>query len=65
MNIHKATTDDLTEWCELALELWPAEEDTDVDDMQLVLTNILLSPTQDGFLVRDEQGTAIGFMNLS
>lgn len=65
MTIHKATTDDLPEWRKLALELWPAEDDTDVDDMQSVLTNILQSPTQDGFLVRDEPGTAIGFMNLS
>lgn len=59
MNIVKVTQDDFDEWLSLALELWtehPSEE------MQEELTKIYQSPREAGFLVKNDDGTAIGFM---
>lgn len=61
MKIVKVTQDDFNEWLDLALKLW---SDESVAEMQRSLTNILHSPRQAGFLVRDDD-KAIGFMNLS
>ncbi|GAB4029969.1 aminoglycoside 6'-N-acetyltransferase [Spirosoma gilvum] len=62
MTIHIATLNDLDEWLQLALSLWP---DSDANEMREVLRDIYHSSKETGFLVRDPQGIAIGFMNLS
>lgn len=62
MNIVQATLTDMPEWLNLALTLWPEGE---AEEMQESLTAILHSPREAGFLVRDDVGRAIAFMNLS
>jgi aminoglycoside 6'-N-acetyltransferase I len=62
VKISKITQNNFNEWLELALTLWP---DYSTDQMQVILTNILDSPREDGFIVRDNNGSAIAFMNLS
>jgi aminoglycoside 6'-N-acetyltransferase I len=62
VKISKITQNDFNEWLELALTLWP---DYSTAQMQVILTNILDSPREDGFIARDENGSAIAFMNLS
>lgn len=61
MNIIKVTQDDFDEWLDLALRLWS----DDSAKMQETLTAILQSPREAGFLVRDNDGCVIAFMNLS
>lgn len=56
---------DFEDWVELALELWPPEDDSDRQDMRDILTKILNAEHQTGWLVRDASGDAIAFMNLS
>ena len=63
MNIIKVTQDlanreDFNDWRDLALQLWP---DCSLAD----LTEIIQSSRQAGFLIRNKNGQAIGFMNLS
>jgi aminoglycoside 6'-N-acetyltransferase I len=62
VKISKIIQNDFNEWLELALTLWP---DYSICQMQVILTNILDSPREDGFIVRDDNGCAIAFMNLS
>jgi aminoglycoside 6'-N-acetyltransferase I len=62
MKIIKVSQSDFNEWLELALKLWP---DDSAEEMQVTLTNIFQSPRESGFLVRDDDGSAIAFMNLS
>ncbi|MFD2571840.1 aminoglycoside 6'-N-acetyltransferase [Spirosoma soli] len=62
MTILEVTENDADDWLQLALELWP---DYSLDEMNLVTDGIAQSPRETAFIVRDEQGTAIGFMNLS
>ncbi len=62
MNIIKVTQNDFNEWLDLALELWPEYA---VTEMRETLTNILQSPREAQFLVRDNDGIAIAFINLS
>jgi len=62
MKIIKITQEDFNEWLDLALKLWSNES---AEEMRASLTNILQSPREAGFLVRDDSATAIGFMNLS
>ena len=62
MTINPVTEHDFDEWHQLALELWPDYAD---DDMQAILTTIGQSAKETAFLVRDERGVAVGFMNLS
>ena len=62
MKIVKVTQDDFNEWLDLALKLWSGDS---AEEMQVVLTNILQSSREAGFLIKDDDGTAIGFMNLS
>lgn len=52
------TQSDFNEWLDLALQLWP-------DCSAADLTNILQSPREEGFLVKDDEGSAIAFINLS
>ena len=59
---HIATLDDLDEWLKLTLALWP---DSDSNELREILINIHQSAKEDGFIVRNDQGVAIGFMNLS
>ncbi|MDY7015287.1 MAG: GNAT family N-acetyltransferase, partial [Cyanobacteriota bacterium] len=61
-HIIKIARDDFNEWLELALKLWP---DSSVKEIQSALTQILQSPREAGFLIRDRSGTTLGFMNLS
>lgn len=63
MNIIKVTQDvanqeDFNDWLDLALELWP-------DCTIAVLTEVIQSPRQAGFVVRNENRKAIALMNLS
>lgn len=62
MKIVKVTQNDFTAWLDLALKLWPDET---VEEMQASLTAIFASPREVGFLVKDDTGRAIAFMNLS
>ena len=62
MEIVKITQDDFKEWLEMALRLWP---DYSPSQMQVSLINILNSPREAAFLVRDDQGSASAFINLS
>jgi aminoglycoside 6'-N-acetyltransferase I len=62
MNIAQATLEDIPEWRDLALKLWPEGSS---EEMQESLTEILQSSREDGFLVRDDDGRAIAFINLS
>ncbi len=62
MNIVKATQESFNEWLDLALKLWPHGS---IEEMRASLMNIFRSPREVGFLVRDENGKAIAFMNLS
>jgi aminoglycoside 6'-N-acetyltransferase I len=62
VNIVKVTQNDFREWLDLALKLWP---DYTVEEMQGDLVKILQSPREEQFLVRDSDGKAIAFMNLS
>lgn len=62
MKIIKVTQDDFNEWLDLALKLW---SDDSTEEMQETLTYILQSPREAGFLVKDDDASSIGFMNLS
>jgi aminoglycoside 6'-N-acetyltransferase I len=62
MKIVKITLDDFKEWLDLALRLWP---DYSSIEMQDILTEILDSDRQTAFIMRDENGKSIAFMNLS
>ena len=56
---------DYEEWCELASELWPPEDEEDRADLRQTMTDILNSERETGWLVRDTSGAAMAFMNLS
>ncbi len=62
MRIINAQQQDLNDWQHLALKLWP---DYSNEEMRFILSKILDSSTEDGFLVRDANDKAIAFMNLS
>lgn len=62
MKIVTVTQNDFREWLDLALKLW---SDSTVEEMQGDLAKILESPREEQFLVRDSDGKAIAFMNLS
>ena len=62
MKIVKVTQEDFNEWLDLALKLWSTES---VEEMDRSLRNIFQSPREAGFLVKDDNAKAIGFMNLS
>jgi aminoglycoside 6'-N-acetyltransferase I len=62
MKIVKITQADFNEWLDLALRLWP---DYSSIEMQEILTEILDSDRETAFLMRDDNGKAIAFMNLS
>jgi aminoglycoside 6'-N-acetyltransferase I len=64
VKIVKVTQDDFNDWLALALKLWSDKVES-VQEMQTSLTNLLNSPREEGFLVRDDDERAIGFMNLS
>jgi aminoglycoside 6'-N-acetyltransferase I len=67
VKIAEVTAEDLEEWVDLALKLWPESEEggSDRDEMTAELMGILRSRRDTGFLARDPQGRAIGFINLS
>ncbi|GAB3988105.1 GNAT family N-acetyltransferase [Spirosoma daeguense] len=62
MQINQVNEADFPDWLRLALALWP--DDTE-EEMTETLRDIQQSPKQAGFIARDNQGKAIGFMNLS
>ncbi|MBD2304532.1 GNAT family N-acetyltransferase [Chroococcidiopsis sp. FACHB-1243] len=62
MKIVEVNQENFNEWLDLALKLW---SDESVEEMQRSLTNIFHSPREAGFLVKDDNDKAIGFMNLS
>ena len=62
MKIVPVTQDDFDTWLNLSLQLWPDESP---EERRKTLTSILQSPREAGFLIKDDSGIAIGFMNLS
>lgn len=62
MNIVPVNQNDFDTWLNLALQLWPDESR---EEMHRSLIDILQSPRQAGFLIKDDYETAIGFINLS
>lgn len=62
MTILPITEHDIDDWLQLTLELWP---DYNPDEMRSITKEIAKSPKETAFLVRNEQGSAVGFMNLS
>jgi aminoglycoside 6'-N-acetyltransferase I len=62
MKIVKIAQDDFNEWLDLAVKLWP---DYSSIEMQDILTEILDSDRETAFIMRDDDGKAIAFMNLS
>jgi aminoglycoside 6'-N-acetyltransferase I len=62
MKIVKIAQDDFNEWLDLAVKLWP---DYSSIEMQEILTEILDSDRETAFIMRDDDGKAIAFMNLS
>lgn len=62
MKILRITQNDLSDWQTLALRLWSNHSP---EEMKTILSSILESPKEQGFLVRDDAGRAIAFMNLS
>jgi aminoglycoside 6'-N-acetyltransferase I len=62
ISIERVGDADFGDWLDMALELWP---DYDRDEMEEVLSEIKDSESQAAFICRGEDGTAIGFMNLS
>lgn len=62
MKIVKITQDDFNDWLNLAVKLWP---DYSSIEMQEILTEILESDRETAFIMRDDDGKAIAFMNLS
>lgn len=62
MKIVKIAQDDFNEWLDLAVKLWP---DYSSIEMQDILTEILDSDRETAFIMRDDNGKAIAFMNLS
>jgi aminoglycoside 6'-N-acetyltransferase I len=62
MKIVEITQDNFNEWLDLALKLWP---DYSSIEMQDILTEILDSDRETAFIMRDDNGKAIAFMNLS
>jgi len=68
LTVSEVTQADLDEWVSLALRLWPDEESNPEKaclEMEAELLGILRSPRDTGFLTRDRQGQAVGFINLS
>jgi len=68
MAIAQMTLADLNEWVALALLLWPAEEETPEQaelEMRAELEGILRSRRDTAFMMRDGDGRAIAFINLS
>lgn len=63
MSILPVTESDIKDWCTLALELW--SDEGSFEEMREILVKIFQSPRETGFIVRSDDGTAIGFMNLS
>ncbi|MEO0769577.1 MAG: GNAT family N-acetyltransferase [Cyanobacteria bacterium J06649_4] len=66
--ISEVTPADLDEWVAMALLLWPAEEESAEQallEMRAELEGILQSPRDTALIVRDGDGVAIAFMNLS
>jgi aminoglycoside 6'-N-acetyltransferase I len=62
MKICQVTQAEFKEWLDLALELWPDYSDV---EMEVSLLDLLHSDRESGILVRDDNGKAIAFMNLS
>ena len=62
VSIVPVTQDDFNEWLDLALKLW---SDSSAAEMQETLIALLQSSREAGFLVKNGEGKAIAFMNLS
>ena len=62
LRILRITESDLNDWLTLALLLWPNQSP---EQMETELTNILRSHKEEGFLIKDDAGEAIAFINLS
>ncbi|MEO0409360.1 MAG: aminoglycoside 6'-N-acetyltransferase [Cyanobacteria bacterium P01_A01_bin.135] len=56
---------DFEEWVELALELWPEEEESDRQELRDTLAEALKAKHKAAWLARNTAGAAIAFMNLS
>ncbi len=68
MEIVEATPLDLDDWVQMALQLWPAEDELPERaeiEMRAELSGILQSAKDTGLIARDQGGAAIAFINLS
>ncbi|MCA0364122.1 MAG: GNAT family N-acetyltransferase [Bacteroidetes bacterium] len=60
--INKITENDLDSWLKMGLKLWP---DCESGELSQDLRNILESSNQKSFMAKNEEGEAIGFVNVS
>ncbi len=67
IEIVEAMPSDLDDWVQMALQLWPAEEDLSRAEVEMraELSGILESAKDTGLIARDHEGVAIAFINLS
>ena len=65
IDISAITRADFEDWLALALKLRQEEGEDEIQDMSDKLPEILQSPREAGYLVRDEGGPAIAFINLA
>jgi aminoglycoside 6'-N-acetyltransferase I len=62
MNFYPATTNDFSDWLEMALALWPYETR---EDMESLFHTLFASENDEILIARTDQGVAAGFANIS
>jgi len=65
MAMEAVTAANFEDWCALAAELWPPEDEADYQDLRQTMTDILHLDRETGWIVRDGAGEAMAFINLS
>ncbi|MFI5263823.1 MAG: aminoglycoside 6'-N-acetyltransferase [Candidatus Kapaibacterium sp.] len=62
MKFTVATADDLPDWLEMALALWPYESK---EDMESLFHTLFASENDEMLIARTDDGIAVGFANIS
>ena len=62
MNFSVVVNEDLSDWLEMALALWPYESK---DDMESLFHTLFLSETDEMLIARTDEAIAAGFANIS
>jgi aminoglycoside 6'-N-acetyltransferase I len=62
MKISKITEKDFSEWVDLGILFWPKHTKEKVKEE---FNKILLAESQTSFIFRDDDGSSLGFINLS